>query len=48
VPPGAAQLANAKDAARTFPPALNEVFIEHFPTGFQARIIDESRPFFNR
>jgi hypothetical protein len=28
VPPGAAQLANANDAARTFPPALIEVFIE--------------------
>jgi hypothetical protein len=48
VPPGAAQLARANDAARTFPPALIEVFIEPFPPISQAWMIDESCWFFNR
>jgi len=45
VPPGAAQLANANDAARTFPPVLIEVFIEHFSVSSPKSMLDEI-PFF--
>jgi hypothetical protein len=48
VPPGAAQLANANDAARTFPPALIEVFIERFPANLQKRMVNEIHFIFNR
>jgi hypothetical protein len=47
VPPGAAQLANAKDAARTFAPALIEVFIQRLSASLRKSMLDESRPFFN-
>ena len=47
MPPGAAQLANANDAARTFLPALIEVLIERFSASSRKSMLDESYPFFN-
>jgi hypothetical protein len=47
VPPGAAQLANANDAARTFPPALIEVFIEHFSASSAKLMLEEIHSILN-
>jgi hypothetical protein len=47
VPPGAAQLANANDAARTFPPALIEVFIERFPASLRKPMVKEIHSILN-
>ena len=48
MPPGAAQLANANDAARTFPPVLIEVFIERFPASSPKSMLDETQCTLNR